>query len=111
MKHIQNVPSKQLTSSNEVDLPESSLIICSPNWPNLQVELVHSILQGNELPSEIISIDDSDDENRILAQMTPNHPVDSRPPMDWPACRLERQNKGKLIQFHHYIYSVFPEIS
>ena len=41
-------------------LPQSSLIICSRNRPNLLLETVESVLRGNDVPSEMIIVDQSD---------------------------------------------------
>ena len=53
-----------------VDLPPVSLIICSRGRPKLLIETVESILAGDELPQELIMIDQSEEENRVLAAMT-----------------------------------------
>jgi GT2 family glycosyltransferase len=52
---------KQSGRANQgATLPTTSLIICSRNRPELLTELVLSILQGEEVPTEIIIVDDSD---------------------------------------------------
>jgi GT2 family glycosyltransferase len=48
-------------------LPAASLIICSRGRPQLLIETVESILAGDEVPQELLVIDQSDDENRELA--------------------------------------------
>lgn len=53
-----------------VELPPVSLIICSRRRPKLFIETVESILAGDELPQELIMIDQSEEENRVLAAMT-----------------------------------------
>jgi glycosyltransferase involved in cell wall biosynthesis len=50
-------------------LPAISLIICTRNRARLLGELVQSILVGDELPSEIIVIDDSDVPHADLGSM------------------------------------------
>jgi GT2 family glycosyltransferase len=52
------------------NLPETSLIICSRNRPVYLFELVSSILEGDELPSEIVIIDDSETPNELLNACT-----------------------------------------
>jgi len=42
------------------DIPPTSLIICSRNRPQLLLETVESVLQGDEVPTELIIIDQSD---------------------------------------------------
>jgi GT2 family glycosyltransferase len=51
------------------ELPPASLIISSRGRPELLTETVESILAGDELPQELILIDQSNDENRELAAM------------------------------------------
>ena len=50
-------------------LPATSLIICSRNRPELLTELVKSILQGEEVPTEMIIVDDSDSCNDQLKNL------------------------------------------
>jgi GT2 family glycosyltransferase len=52
-------------------LPPTSLIICSRNRPELLHDTVHSILGGNEVPNEIIIIDQSQTPHPLLAEMKP----------------------------------------
>lgn len=66
----QFIPDKQNNSTAPATLHPSSLIICSRNRPKLLAELVASILQGDELPTEIIVIDDSDSPHEGLASLT-----------------------------------------
>lgn len=54
--------------SNE--LPPTSLIICSRNRPKLLVEAVASILQGEQVPTELLVIDQSDAPHATLCTMT-----------------------------------------
>ena len=53
-------------------LPPASLIICSRNRPKLLFETVTSVLQGAELPTEIIIIDQSDNPHEELRTWQPN---------------------------------------
>ena len=53
-------------------MPGTSLIICSRNRPELLVDTVKSVLSGEEVPSEIIIIDQSDLTNPILSANEPN---------------------------------------
>lgn len=50
-------------------LPPTSLIVCSRNRERLLVETVSSILEGDECPSEIIIIDQSDEPSDQLARL------------------------------------------
>jgi glycosyltransferase involved in cell wall biosynthesis len=57
------------TMNARLELPPVSLIISSRGRATLLVEAVQSILDGDEVPSELIVIDQSDDENRQLVTM------------------------------------------
>ena len=59
-------------------LPQTSLIICSRNRPVLLNELVDSILEGQEVPTELIVVDDSDDSNEALESRTTTRGCDIR---------------------------------
>ncbi len=50
-------------------LPPTSLIICTRNRPVMLVETVESILQGEEVPSEIVILDQSPVCNEVLSTM------------------------------------------
>lgn len=52
-----------------LELPNSSLIICSRNRPDMLVDTVHSILSGETLPTEIVIIDQSDQVNPTLSAL------------------------------------------
>jgi GT2 family glycosyltransferase len=75
--------SKAITSTTphlEIDthLPLSSLIICSRNRPSLLNETIDSILNGLEVPDEIIIIDQSDTPDEKLAVLTTERPCKIR---------------------------------
>src|SRR6266508_5812863 len=50
-------------------LPATSLIICSRNRPQLLAETVESVLIGDEVPAEIVIIDQSDERHPRLAML------------------------------------------
>jgi GT2 family glycosyltransferase len=50
-------------------LPGTSLIICSRNRPQLLLESVQSVLAGDEVPSELLIMDQSDQEHTTLANL------------------------------------------
>src|SRR6478672_7663254 len=54
------------------ELPPTTLIVCSRNRPRMLAETVASVLKGNELPTEILVIDQSDAPNETLASVTSN---------------------------------------
>jgi hypothetical protein len=47
----------------------SSLIICSRNRPRLLLDTVESVLAGEELPTEIVVVDQGDEQHAELAQL------------------------------------------
>jgi GT2 family glycosyltransferase len=51
-------------------LPETSAIICSRNRPRLLRDCVESVLRGNELPTELIIVDDSDAMDESLSTLS-----------------------------------------
>jgi GT2 family glycosyltransferase len=57
-------------SSSPASLPASSLIIPSRNRPELLLAAVRSILQGDDIPTELIIIDQSDAPSTALATLT-----------------------------------------
>lgn len=59
-------------------LPATSLIICSRNRPHLLAETVESILRGDQVPAEIIVVDQSDAPHQALAALTSDRGCDVR---------------------------------
>ena len=53
----------------ETVLPQSSLIICSRNRPKLLFETVESVLRGEDVPSEMIIVDQSEEPHPELSRM------------------------------------------
>jgi GT2 family glycosyltransferase len=49
------------------ELPPTTLIICSRNRPRLLLETVASVLKGDEVPTELLVVDQSDVPNATLA--------------------------------------------
>lgn len=65
-------------SSLPASLPATSLIIPSRNRPEFLLATVESILQGDEVPSELIIIDQSNAPNPALAALTTHGTCDIR---------------------------------
>jgi len=57
---------KQNGGHQDASLPATSLLICSRNRPQLLWETIQSILRGDEVPTEMIVIDQSQTSNSIL---------------------------------------------
>jgi GT2 family glycosyltransferase len=53
-------------------LPPTTLIVCSRNRPALLIASVESVLAGDELPAEIVVVDQSDEPNAVLTALS--HP-------------------------------------
>ena len=64
--------------TTEAVLPMSSLIICSRNRPRLLFETVESILDGDDVPSELIVIDQSSAFHPELSQLKTHRPCEIR---------------------------------
>ncbi|MGE5263457.1 MAG: glycosyltransferase family 2 protein [Acidobacteriota bacterium] len=60
--------------STRLDLPPSSLIICSRNRPQMLSETVASILGADDVPTELIIIDQSDHPNLYLKELGTDRP-------------------------------------
>ena len=59
-------------------LPATSLIICSRNRPELLAESVRSILAGNQVPAELIIVDQSERASPALAALKTDRGCDIR---------------------------------
>lgn len=53
----------------QTNLPQTSLIVCSRDRPQLLRELVASVLAGDAVPTEIVIVDDSDAPNEALREL------------------------------------------
>ena len=63
---------------SESTLPASSLIICSRDRPQLLLETVESILHGEDVPTEMIIIDQTIEPHPELSKMTTNRSCEIR---------------------------------
>ena len=59
-------------------LPKSSLIICSRNRPKLLFETVESVLRGEQVPTELIIVDQSTTPHSDLSVMKTGRPCEIR---------------------------------
>ena len=77
---LEQIEGMKINTQDQVkdNLPETSLIICSRNRPEFLTELVISILQGDEVPTEIIIVDDSDACNDHLVNLVTERPCTIR---------------------------------
>src|SRR5690606_25288016 len=68
--HRQSRQAGRKCSMTESQKSAASVIICSRNRPTLLKEAVLSIIEGDELPEEIVIVDQSDDPDAALASET-----------------------------------------
>jgi GT2 family glycosyltransferase len=64
--------------NRESVLPQSSLVICSRNRPKLLFETVESVLRGNDVPSELVIVDQSSAVHTELSRMKTERPCEIR---------------------------------
>jgi GT2 family glycosyltransferase len=67
-----------LNSGVRASLPPSSLIICSRNRPQLLLDCVQSVLEGDEVPTELVIVDDSDMPHGSLQTLSTSRPCELR---------------------------------
>ncbi len=59
-------------------LPPTSLVICSRNRPEMLLQAVNSVLAGEEIPTEIVIVDQSDRADERLRSLTASRPCSIR---------------------------------
>ena len=59
-------------------LPPTTLIICSRNRPIMLQQTIESVLQGDEVPSELVVVDQSSAANRNIANLKSQRDTDIR---------------------------------
>src|SRR5213593_829939 len=65
----QDTAEKAMEANMPAGLPPTSLIICSRNRPKLLLDMVDSVLKGEEVPTELIIVDQSDAPHPSLATL------------------------------------------
>jgi len=63
------------SDGQRTNLPETSLLICSRNRPELLWDTIQSVLQGDEIPTEMIVIDQSETPNQVLTNFRPGRNI------------------------------------
>ncbi len=81
-------------------LPPCSLIICSRNRPRLLMDTIQSVFRGDEVPAELVIVDQSDTQHAHLSQWRPDRQCDLR--YLWkPSAGLSRgRNEGIAAAQH-----------
>ncbi len=91
-----------MDASTATGLPAASLIICSRNRPQLLSESVEAVLQGDEVPTELIIIDQSDSPHPRLAALTTDRACEIR--YLWTrSIGLSRANNAGVTAARHHI--------
>jgi GT2 family glycosyltransferase len=89
-------------------LPATSLVICSRNRARMLRETVESVLQGDELPTELIVVDQSDAPNESLASMQPARGCEMR--YRWTRSRgLSRARNEGIAAARHDIIAIIDD--
>ena len=100
-----------MTSSHELSsLPPSSLIVPSRNRPRLLLETIESVLAGDELPSEIVVVDQSDQPHPSLRNLRTDR--DCRLRYFWSSSRgvCRARNEGIAVADHDCLVLIDDDI-
>lgn len=94
-----------LTESEQEDLPLASVIVCSRNRHGLLSDAVMSVLEGVEVPAEIVIVDQSDHRNEGLAALRSRRNCAVR--YEWAASIGASRARNKGIAAVHHELMVF----
>jgi GT2 family glycosyltransferase len=67
-----------MDASSQASLPRTTLIICSRNRPAMLQQTIESVLQGDEVPTELVLIDQSNAPNPDLSSLKTSRVTDIR---------------------------------
>src|SRR5438105_4064106 len=88
----------------------SSLIIPSRNRPKLLAETVQSVLQGDEVPTEIIIVDQSDAPNPVLENLATDRPCHVRYLWRTTPGVSRARNEGVAAAMHNVIVMIDDDV-
>jgi len=88
-------------------LPAASLIICSRNRPQLLWDTLQSVLQGYEIPAEIVVVDQSDEPDPVLSSFRPEGDCEFR--YLWSALKGVSLGRNMAISNASYPILVFTD--
>jgi GT2 family glycosyltransferase len=91
-------------------LPAVSLIICSRQRPALLVETVHSVLQGDDVPTELVIIDQSDMPHADLAALTTQRPCQMRYVWSQSVGLSRANNLGTALAGHNWLVFTHDDV-
>jgi GT2 family glycosyltransferase len=97
-------------SSLSAGLPATSLIICSRNRPKLLFECVQSVLKSEEVPTELIVIDQSTVPNQPLAILTTHRSCDIRYLWTQSVGLSEANNRGIVTARHDLLVFTHDDV-
>ena len=97
-----------MNSFTQTSLPPTSLIICSRNRLKLLTETVESVLQGDEVPAEVIIIDQSDVPYSSLESLKHNRACEIR--YLWtPSVGLSHARNRGIAASKHAILAIIDD--
>lgn len=97
---MRETPEQTDSSPTTLSFPKTSLTICSRNRPKLLLETVESVLQGNDLPSEIVIVDQSDTPHPTLGSLKASQNCEIR--YFWTHTRGVSQARNQAIAAAQY---------
>jgi len=106
-----NIMAEQRTgSSRQASLPATSLIIPSRNRPEFLLAAVESILEGDEVPSELIIIDQSKAPNAAFATLTTHRACDIRYLWTQSVGLSQANNRGIAAARHNLLVFTHDDV-
>jgi GT2 family glycosyltransferase len=97
-----------MNSFTQASLPPASLIICSRNRPKLLAETIESVLRGDEVPTEILIIDQSDVPHPTLASLKTDRSCEIRY-LSTRSVGLSRARNTGIAAARHAILAIIDD--
>jgi O-antigen biosynthesis protein len=91
-------------------LPAVSLIIGSRHRPAMLAETVHSILQGTDVPAELVIVDQSDTPHADLASLTSQRPCQMRYVWSQSVGLSRANNQGAAVARHDWLVFTHDDV-
>src|SRR4029077_8189811 len=89
-------------------LPSTTLIICSRNRPELLLETVRSVLEGDRVPTELVVVDQSRIPNAYLANMKSGRACDVRY-LQTQSAGLSRGRNAGIAAARHDVVAIIDD--
>jgi GT2 family glycosyltransferase len=87
----------------KMELPATSLIICTRNRPRLLSDTVDSVLAGHEVPTEIVIVDQSAQQHSVLATLKPDRACAIHYVWSHSVGLSRARNEGLMAAHHEWI--------